>query len=1420
MHLLQVPVGSAVVRMGQGMMIQLWQRLVDCLLRLLLWQLQPEEPGSSNSCSRGSDSTHPSDSHDLVWFGLVQLLLSSGVVCSQSPYSSPSTSSSVPVVTIRDVRLHLLRQLHSIRLGSRNMSLLDQGIEYIHHVVHEECERLHLPFESTNGWSQWCSHFCVRVWHPLLVLLESQNKSDEHSDKYTCILLNLFINPLWSTVQVHKSDADHLLFDYLLPCLINYRAHPDTIPSLLFFVTQLIIRLTPECVAIQQPRVPVCHGQTRWVGCITMLASKLADTSMSSHQFELHSLLNESLDMLTHHTPCSTVGVAITQLMRSICLRNRSEAVSGGQLAVQLSPDQLEQVLRTIQRLLRQKDDVLRCRCDQTDRSKTLLLTSRLIQLLVDWIKCSDPLVPSHYICWPPSFDIVTPPLSCLEAELCTFSFRRYSVALAFLCSPDLQPDVSSSSCLSSVFDQLTQRNHLNPHSNLDNPLHSGLALSTWIRLTQSDSSSLSFPVPDKTSFPSSLKSGDLIHVVSLESVSRLTEACVRTTENPFYAHLRSDWSIQVWISVRSATFHIRAHRLSQGTQSDDGDPAIFADDRWIPLPCLTVGFCHRHSWHHVLLHFRCSWDSNSVEIILASCGGHSQSVRLDLRTNADLSFDVSGEEVQQFAPPCPSSIILFHLGHRSNEFNQIPVLELGNILLFAVDNSSPVDSSVQHEVERLSLGLTLLSPDWLGYFDSLECGARYTSAAWCILHNLVRRSFSSEANDSSMERSAYLLRAGTEWLLSSKGWFTFIRQVLQTSLIGVYSTTSPNQILYRPIGSNVLKTNNAESPSATIGDLNWLLNRDHSVPLYTMVDAPEQDLDDPVNSFEIPEPRLVPSRLNDQRSVDVNLAFVPHGGIEVAFWLLGQVVCDETESFSACASFLQADCLELLFTFLNRSTVAAVQFCAPALPDPGVEAAVGKRRERDTDVLPLNVGHCLLARLIKHPRFAASSPKVIKVFSDQLFIPLPTPVCHESKHGRSELVQLLWNPSLLRCLLLFAPAQFWLPPTPIPGSQFVFEGLLPHTLRLLTQVLQSNSLSAFAWTTAFFLDRWQLLSVACASLREHFLEHSSVYSSEDLDMIERNRHDVLNSLIKLIRARLVWLPPEPTASTCLDLESRWSVGRALRSLFTHLFRSVISLDADLYLTATEHVFATHEDNDDDGGQVIISPRDNGTTHHHSDSTWLWWHQRVAYCVQPEQWEIWPQSVQHRSSSLKNTLSEERLNPICQTELETAMKPTYQFTPNPATVSSDSDGQREVLSCISSSLINVTNRNTSAMQPPSDVDEKDEQFSQPAEERLQVDKRAQSNESVISSSWSVHEPEAANNLSEHKLDVTWTVDHLQTVPNTPNEEVSTVMSQLPTQTDQSVKETRITRDLTDHDDDSPTLCKILSMLLSSVSSCT
>ncbi|KAA3681973.1 uncharacterized protein DEA37_0015251, partial [Paragonimus westermani] len=177
---------------------------------------------------------------------------------------------------------------------------------------------------------------------------------------------------------------------------------------------------------------------------------------------------------------------------------------------------------------------------------------------------------------------------------------------------------------------------------------------------------------------------------------------------------------------------------------------------------------------------------------------------------------------------------------------------------------------------------------------------------------------------------------------------------------------------------------------------------------------------------------------------------------------------------------------------------------------------------------------------------------------------------------------------------------------------------------------------------------------------------------------------------------------------------------------------------------------------------------------------------------------------------LKNTLSEERLDPIFQTELETAMKPTYQFTPNAATVSSDSEmtvGQREVLSCISSSLTNVTNRNTSVMQPPSDVDEKDEQFSQHAEERLKVGKRAQSDESVISSSWSVHEPVTVNDLSEHKLDVTWTVDHLQTVSNTPNEEVSTVMSKLPTQTDRSVKETRTTRDLTDLDDDSPTLSK-------------
>ncbi|KAF6772322.1 hypothetical protein AHF37_08704 [Paragonimus kellicotti] len=136
--------------------------------------------------------------------------------------------------------------------------------------------------------------------------------------------------------------------------------------------------------------------------------------------------------------------------------------------------------------------------------------------------------------------------------------------------------------------------------------------LSTWIRLIQSDSFSPSFSVLDKTSFSSSLKYGDLIHVVSLESVSKLSDAGVNTTENPFYAHLRSDWSLQVWISVRSATFHIRAHRLSQ---SGDDDPVLFTNDSWIPLPCLDVGFCDKHSWHHVLLHFRCSWDSNSVEV-------------------------------------------------------------------------------------------------------------------------------------------------------------------------------------------------------------------------------------------------------------------------------------------------------------------------------------------------------------------------------------------------------------------------------------------------------------------------------------------------------------------------------------------------------------------------------------------------------------------------------------------------------------------------------------------------------------------------------------------------------------------------------------------------------------------------------------
>ncbi|KAF6772323.1 hypothetical protein AHF37_08705, partial [Paragonimus kellicotti] len=277
------------------------------------WPHKREELGSWNICSRETDSTHPSSPHDLGWSELVQLLLSSDVVCSKSPCSSPSGSSFVPIVTIRDVRLYLLHQLHSIKLGSRNMSLLDQSIERIRDVVHEECERLRLPSESTDDWSEWCNRFCVRVWYPLLVLLESQHKSDEHSDKYTCILLNLFINPLWSTMQLHNSDADHLLFDYLLPSLISYRAHPDntsnslTIPSLLVFVTRLILRLTPECgnLTIQQSCVPVYHDRTPWMSCITMLASKLANASIC-RQFELHSLLNESLDMLTHHTPCSS----------------------------------------------------------------------------------------------------------------------------------------------------------------------------------------------------------------------------------------------------------------------------------------------------------------------------------------------------------------------------------------------------------------------------------------------------------------------------------------------------------------------------------------------------------------------------------------------------------------------------------------------------------------------------------------------------------------------------------------------------------------------------------------------------------------------------------------------------------------------------------------------------------------------------------------------------------------------------------------------------------------------------------------------------------------------------------------------------------------------------------------------------------
>ncbi|VDP90463.1 unnamed protein product [Echinostoma caproni] len=182
-------------------------------------------------------------------------------------------------------------------------------------------------------------------------------------------------------------------------------------------------------------------------------------------------------------------------------------------------------------------------------------------------------------------------------------------------------------------------------------------------------------------------------------------------------------------------------------------------------------------------------------------------------------------------------------------------------------------------------------------------------------------------------------------------------------------------------------------------------------------------------------------------------------------------------------------------------------------------------------------------------------------MFLLQLICPLVDPFLANGKPAF-----FLLDPGLLRCLIAFGPRQLWSPPivsTDCTGhSAFATllnsRGLIPLVLNELSAVLQPvpDRWPGLSTLTMVQLDRWQILAVGLTAFRT-------------------------------------------------------------RILFNRLTRAVISLDADLYLLATERVFGAVSE---DAKLKHLSTNAVTDVPH---PLWFWWHHLVTKALQPQSWESW-----------------------------------------------------------------------------------------------------------------------------------------------------------------------------------------------------
>nr|CAH8875348.1 unnamed protein product [Trichobilharzia regenti] len=892
------------------------------------------------------------------------------------------------------------------------------------------------------------------------------------------------------------------------------------------------------------------------------------------------------------------------------------------------------------------------------------------------------------------------------------------------------------------------------------------LALSTWICLhgrLRDNKPRPKFTQLSEMDLFHHVECNHLQHLVSLDMKREYSETgsvpeCQSSTEQDDSLHSASNstnnLSLQIWISSMYACIYLRMVQCS----AENRGQIILLGDLCLDFP---IKKKIHQQWNHLFLFIQ--WfDTFNAKVYLI-INGWFECIG-DLSVDKDIARRTFCQQYQ-----CTLPIVYY--GHITDNYSlncRKYYFQLGNLFLFAgipsIDQwtiysskgffrhnrKSHHNDDSNNNVKWIAMSFTLLGPCWTGCFDSIECGSRYRNYATCILQALVRR-YASAMNDVGQLLSQILLK--TNSLITSKKWLHFVKVSCSENLfIMLLSKNSSFLQFIMPVrrlqASTTMKMSKCSvlSPTEIIDgdDYDHNDNGDAFIlcDIYNIHHSDNSHSYNKQNSSksyrnEIYAESISRKRLwtikklyassndnidhNEQSSSSIDssafyfithfdASFEPHGGIEVPIHLLGELVCQSHDVI------LIADCLKLLFTMLQNSSTMFAQFHTPALSHPGTEIPIEKYSKVWLKNLkcppgfkpaPLSFGHCLLARLFKHPHFNTTLPNfymIMEVLFNQIVFKFTN--SNITSKSKQQYLRLFIDPGLLRCILLFSPRTFWYPPVEqspefsanhfnsllLSTNRSIFKyGLIPGIFEILMNSNEMYSSDSIIITlyNLYTLDKWQLIMASVTGFREAFLEDNPatgeavVINQQVLAQYTQNwpiqtlTNFIKNRLSLLVIGGINEVTTGKSAESVCDYRFHAKGDKNIirngrhfeyisgflhskRSCLLNLCRSIISLDANMYLSAAEKVFYTIHDDIDDGNHAYFhqsgqrkqtnTTKQSATTSSSSklNDNWIFWHQTTRKCLNySERLKVWrylstaeqpatsANSMTNRKSSLK-----------------------------------------------------------------------------------------------------------------------------------------------------------------------------------------